>query len=197
MTTTVLPHIGNNLYIMRSNQGHTEADIPHIQNAVVFDIDSGRIYQYSGNAVNVASFGSRTDQLFSSIIYEIPKNNIGTSYTDIFPAFYDGFPIPIDCNGFKSLGIVMLWNKNGGTGIHDMRLVNNADEGEVLVHTENVRVGNHPWTHDGLKSGRTKAYNIPIPSEFLDFRGELRIQAKSTVGTDDPIFNGLLIYLIR
>ncbi len=193
-----LLHIGNNFYIMRSEQnGDTENDIPHIQNCIVLDIDSGRIYQYSGNAVNIASFGSRTDQLFTSITRQMTLNNIGTSYTNVFPAFYDGFPIPIDTTGFESLGIVVLWNKNSGTGRHDLRLINNADDTKVLVHTENMDTENGDPTTGGIKSGRTKNYGIEIPVDFKNFRGELRIQAKSSVATDDPIFDGLLIYLIR
>lgn len=131
----------------------------------------------------------QTDQLFASILRQIPITNIGTSYADVFPAFYNGFPIPIDTTGYTKLGVVLLWNKNGGTGRHDARLIDHNGNNDVLISTELMP--------SGLPSGTTKNYDIPIPEEFENFRGELRIQAKSSVGTDDPVFDGLLIYLIR
>jgi hypothetical protein len=129
------------------------------------------------------------DHLFCSIVSSITKTNIGTSYVNIFPAFYDGVPIPIDTKGYTKIGIVLLWNKNGGTGRHDVRLINNNGANEVFVSSEAMP--------SGLPSGRTKNYDITIPEDFTNFRGELRLQGKSTVATDSPIFDGLWIYLIR
>lgn len=103
---------------------------------------------------------------------------------NIFPTFYDGAPIPIDTTGYTKIGIVLLWNKNGGTGTHTVRLVNNVNQSEVMISGDVI-------------SGRNKNYDIDIPVEFQNFRGELLLQAKSTVATDDPIFDGLWIYLIR
>lgn len=189
-------HIGNNIYYGWKSEGDSRNDInPPIQNAVYNEIDTGIISHYSNNAWNTLTYSTKTDQLFASITRQLTLTNIGTSYIDVFPSFYDGFPIPIDTTGFIKLGIVVLWNKSGGTGRHDMRLVNNANESEILVHTENMTVANSG--SDGLKNGRTKNYGINIPAEFTNFRGELKIQAKSSVATDDPVFDGLLIYLIR
>lgn len=129
------------------------------------------------------------DHIFCSITRQMPLNNIGTSYVNVFPALYNGFPIPVDTKGYTKLGIVLLWNKNGGTGRHDVRLIDNNGVNDVFISTEAMP--------SGLPSGRTKNYDIDIPTEFTNFRGELRIQAKSTVETDNPIFDGLLIYLIR
>lgn len=191
-----IKHIGNNVYYGWKSQGDSRDDInPPIQNAVYNEIDTGIISHYSNNAWNTLTNNTKSDQLFASIIKQLSFTDIGTSYVNVFPSFYNGFPIPIDTTGFNYLGIVMLWNKNGGTGRHDARLVNNANESEVLIHTENMTVENSG--SDGLKNGRTKNYGINIPAAFQNFRGELRIQAKSSVATDDPIFDGLLIYLIR
>ena len=180
----VYNHIGNNVYF-----GDNRDEIPISQNAVHFNINTGDISRYYNGQWNTTSFGGRTDQLFASILRQLTLTNIGTSYVDVFPGFYNGFPIPIDTNGFSKLGIILLWNKNGGTGRHDVRLINNTNPSEVLVSTELMP--------SGLPNGTTKDYNIPIPTEFMNFRGELRLQAKSDVATDDPIFDGLLIYLIR
>lgn len=134
-----------------------------------------------------------SDQLIVAISRSLTLTNIGTSYADIFPALYSGFPIPIDTKGFSKLGIILLWNKSGGTGRHDLRIVNNADTNQVMVATDQAPT-NMPT---GLPSGLSESFDIDIPANFIDFRGKVRIQAKSTVATDDPVFDGLLLYLIR
>lgn len=189
-------HFGNNLYFYRSSEGTTREDCPQVQKGVYIDIDSGKISNYTNNGYNDVNFGAKTDQIMIAITRQLTFTNIGTAYVDVFPAFYDGFPIPLDCNGFTQMGIVILWNKNGGTGIHDFRLVNHLNNTEVLVHTENIRVVNN-WPQDGLKNGRTFSYNIPIPTGWVNFRGTVRLQVKSTVAADDPIFDGFFLYLIR
>lgn len=192
-----IAHIGNNFYIGWKSQEDNISQVPAIDNAIYLEVDTGFISQYRFGAWTVALFGGKTDQLFASITRQMPFTNIGTAYKDVFPVLYDGFPIPIDTTGFKNMGIIMLWNKNSGTGRHDLRLINHADATKVLIHTENLDTTTGDPTTGGIKSGRTKNYNITIPPDFIDFRGELRIQAKSTVAADDPIFDGLLIYLIR
>jgi len=193
-----ITHLGNNFYMGWKSQDDNISQVPQIDNAIYLEVDTGYIAQYKFGAWTVALFGGKTDQLFASVLRQMPFTNIGTTYKDLFPVLYDGFPIPLDTTGFKNMGVVVLWNKNNGTGKHDLRLINHADPTKVLVHTELLdgTNGGDPTT-GGMKSGRTTNYNIPIPSDFINFRGELRIQCKSTVASDDPIFDGLLIYLIR
>lgn len=193
-----IKHLGNNFYVGWKADNDNINQVPSIENCIYLEVDTGFIAQFKSGVWNVALFGSKNDQLFASIIRQMPFTNIGTTYKDVFPVLYDGFPIPIDTTGFNNMGIVILWNKNAGTGRHDVRLINNADDTKVLSSTESLTTlnGGDPTT-GGIKSGRTTNYNIAIPTDFVNFRGSLRIQAKSTVAADDPIFDGLLIYLIR
>ena len=101
-------HIGNNVYLGRSLEGDTTDDVSAVQNAVFIDIDSGIIYHYFNNAWGAASFGTKEDKLIVPILRQMPMNNIGTTYADIFPAFYDNFPIPFSTVGYKNFGIVLL-----------------------------------------------------------------------------------------
>ena len=190
--------MGNNWYVGRWIEGDRREQLPSIEKTVHIDSDTGIFSYFINGGWNTVTNNTKADQIFVSILRQMPMNNIGTSYTDIFPAFYDNFPIPFSTVGYRSFGIVLLWNKNGGTGRHDVRIVDNADINEVLVSSEGLTTENGgDTTTGGLKSGRTKNYNLELPDHFKDFRGELKFQAKSSVGTDDPIFDGLLIYNIR
>ena len=163
----VYNHIGNNVYF-----GDNRDEIPISQNAVHFNINTGDISRYYNGQWNTTSFGGRTDQLFASILRQLTLTNIGTSYVDVFPAFYNGFPIPIDTNGFSKLGIVLLWNKNGGTGRHDVRLINNT-----------INTGTSTFTL--RKNGVDTALSVSIPAgnngTFTDTTDTV------TVGPNDDI----------
>lgn len=131
------------------------------------------------------------DHLFWSVINQQVKTNIGTTYVSVFPSFYDSMPIGIDTTGYSQIGIQLLWNKNSGSSRHDARLVNHATPTSVMIDTEG--------TPSGLVSGMNDFLSTPttIPIGFQNFRGYLRLQAKAGNATDDPIFDGIFIYLIR
>lgn len=131
----------------------------------------------------------QTDGLFLNWQIQMTLTNIGTTYKDIYPAAFDGLPLGLDTSGYTKLGIVVAWGKNSGTGRHDLRIVNNADDTQVLVHSEGIS--------GGMVTGTRRHYDIDIPAQFENFRGEVKLQAKSTVETDNPIFYGLWGYLIR
>jgi hypothetical protein len=96
----------------------------------------------------------------------------------------------VDLKGFSKLGIVLFWNKNGGTGRHDILLVDkNTPTQRTLLSSEGLP--------SGLVNGVNKSYDYPIPIEFENFRGEIYLVGKSTVGTDSPILDGIFLYLIR
>ena len=136
----------------------------------------------------------RTDHLLFSITPRLQINNIPTTYTDLFPSLYQGFPIPIHTIGYTKMGFVLLWNKNSGTGVHDLRLIKCDNSGNLLPN---------PSTPDilieglNIPSGRTTNFDFNIPSSFLDFRGFVKLQGKSTVNTDDPILDAMFVYIIR
>jgi len=160
-------HLGNNLYIYKTSDGDLRSSIPISNNAICIDLTTGIISQYAFNVWYDVSFGARSDQLFMSITRQVAFTNLGNTYTDIFGSLYGGFPHGLDTTGFTKFGIVILWNKNGGTGRHDMRLVDAAIPTNVVISTEGRTVANSGA--DGLVNGITKDYNIDIPAGYKNW----------------------------
>ena len=184
-----IQHIGNNWYVGRTSQGDNREQIA-VENAIYLSIDEGTISHNNSGTWNTLSFSTQSDQLAASITLSVVKTNIGTTYGYIYPAFYDNVPLGLDLKGFSKLGIVVFWNKNGGTGRHDILLVDkNTPEQRTLLSSEGLP--------SGLVNGVNKSYDYPIPAEFENFRGEVYLAGKSTVGTDSPILDGIFLYLIR
>ena len=121
-------------------------------------------------------------------------NALSSSYADVFPNVYDGGPFPIHTIDYKKMAFVLLWNKNAGTSNHDIRVVKCDSIGNALpdATTPDILV-----QKNNLNTGRVFSFNFPIPEAFIDFRGFVKIQAKSGNGTDSPILDALFIYLIR
>jgi len=184
-----MQHIGNNVYLGWKSLGDSTDTITS-DKSVYISVEEGTISTRNDGSWNTITFGTKSDQLAASITFSITKSNIGTSYTYVYPDFYGNVPIGLDLKGFSKIGFVIFWNKNNGTGRHDIKLVNKANPlGTPLVTSENME--------SGLVNGVNKNYDIIIPSEFENFRGEVALGAKSTVGTDSPIIDGLFIYTIR
>ena len=113
----------------------------------------------------------------------ITKNNIGTIFIDYFND-YGGRSFFTDTTGFKKIRYHLFMRTNGSTGVINFRLVDNGNESNVLL--------------DEIITNGQNQNTLPIPDPlFTNFRGRLKIQVKSTVATDDPIFEGLRLYLIR
>lgn len=131
----------------------------------------------------------KTDQLFYSCEFiptGIVKTNLGTTYVNVFSDF-GGRPFFIDTTGFKTMAIQILWNKAGGASVHNMRVVNDAD------NTQIVESGSL-----GLNAGQSDDFpNVTIPPAFMNFKGKWRLQCKAGNATDDPIFVGFRLYLRR
>ncbi len=183
----VYTHLGNNTYI-----GDNRDEVPISENAVHTDVNTGDISQYANGQWNIRTYGGRANMLAATWQIERTLNNIGTSYTDIYPTLFEGVPLGIDMTGYTKVGIVLCWNKNGGTGRHDFRIIdNNPSDPKVLLSSELLP--------NGIETGTKQHYNIQIPSSFKnpEFVGRIKIQAKSDVGTDDPIFYAVWVYLIR
>lgn len=190
-----ITHLGNNLYLYKTSEGDLRSNIPVSTNAICIDVATGVMSQYIFGVWTDISFGARSDQLVMSVTRQVSFTNIGTSYVDVFAALYSGFPHGLDTTGFTKFGVVILWNKNGGTGRHDMRLVDANNPTNVVMDTEGRTIANSGA--DGLFNGVTKDYNIVIPAAYKNWIGEVKLQAKSTVASDDPIFDALLLYLRR
>src|SRR4249920_789780 len=118
-------HVGNNWYLGWKNNGDTKEQINDgfpSYNSIYMELDTGRVSHFLNGAWTTTSYGTMSDSLAASLIVSLTKNNLGTAYTNIFPAFYNGVPIPIDTKGYSKIGVAIMWNKNAGTGRHDARL---------------------------------------------------------------------------
>src|SRR6187431_2435830 len=109
-----------------------------------------------------------TDAVLYISEFTITKTNVNTTYVDLFTD-YAGRPFLVDTTGYTKLAIQIFWNKNAGSSSHDLRIVND----EILDA------------------------NFTIPTQFVNFKGKLRIQVKAGNATDDPIFSAIRIYLRR
>jgi len=123
-----------------------------------------------------------TDQLFFTTETAVTKTDIGSTYTNLFTD-YGGRPFFIDTTGFTKLAIQILWTKVG-TGVQTLRIVDNADDTQIL-ESSSLTTQSNDFT------------NVNIPQNYLNFKGKWRLQCKSTVAGDDPIFSGLRLYLRR
>lgn len=120
----------------------------------------------------------------------IALNALSVSYVDVFPALYSGLPIPFDTTGYKKMGMVLLWNKNGGAGTHTIKLSKCNANGVLLNPEQILRETNVP-------TGYLSDFNYTIPQDFIDYVGFIKLQAKSSNGTDNPRIDGLWLYMIR
>lgn len=124
----------------------------------------------------------QTDQLLYSSQQAVTLTNIGTTYKDLYTDF-GGRPFFVDTTGFTSLAIQILWTKIGA-GVQQMRVINNADDDQILQSSS-------------LTTQSNEFSNVAIPQTYLNFKGKWRLQVKSTVAGDDPVFAAIYIYLRR
>lgn len=132
----------------------------------------------------------QTDQLLYMSSRQVTKTNIGTTFVNLFTDF-SGRPFFADLTGFTRLAFQTYWTKIG-TGNQHLRIVD--DSGAItsdLINTETLGTGT------GLVTGDNSLANYSIPALYTNFKGKLRIQVRSTVAADDPVFEGINIYLRR
>lgn len=183
-------HIGNNWYVGYTSEGDSVSQMGNIENAIYISPEDKTFSHCHSGFWSTISFNSSSDQLAASITIPMTKPNVGTTYQYLYPAFYDNVPMGIDTRGFNKIGIALFWNKNGGAGRHDILIVDKANPtGTPLINSAPLE--------NGLISGVNKTYDIDLPTEFQNFRGEVVAAVKSTVGTDSPICDGIFLYLIR
>jgi|SRR6187431_155591 len=125
-----------------------------------------------------------TDAVLYISEFTITKTNVNTTYVDLFTD-YAGRPFLVDTTGYTKLAIQIFWNKNAGSSSHDLRIVNDAIPSNILYEKLN------------LINGENLDANFTIPTQFVNFKGKLRIQVKAGNATDDPIFSAIRIYLRR
>ena len=133
---------------------------------------------------------SKDNRILWQVTQNVPLNTLSTSYVDVFPAIYSGIPIPIDTYGYRKMGMILLWNKNGGSGTHSVKLVKCNANGVITQPEQILRESN-------VGHGYNRDFDYDIPQDFQFYRGFVKLQAKSSNGTDSPRFDGLWLYNIR
>lgn len=109
----------------------------------------------------------------------LTKTNIGTSFTDLFSG-NDGNGCDVDGNGRNEYRLYVSWAKNFGSGTHQIRVISQSTS-DVLATISNAT------------SGRNVATGT-IPTYFQNNLRSVKLQATSSVSTDDPIFYGAQLY---
>lgn len=109
----------------------------------------------------------------------LTKVNLGTTYTNLFSGS-DGNGCDVDGNGKNDFRIYVSWNKNAGSGTHSLQIISQTTS-DVL------------GTISDLVTGRNIVTGT-IPAFFQNQLRPVKVQAKSTVSTDDPIFYGCQLY---
>ena len=111
----------------------------------------------------------------------LTKTNLGSTYVDILPTSGgEGNGCDIDGTGRVGYRFYVSWNKNVGSGIHSIRIISQTTS-DVLA------------TIADAASGRNIVTGT-LPIFFQDQIRPIKLQAKSTVSTDDPIFYGAQLY---
>lgn len=110
----------------------------------------------------------------------LTKTNLGTTYVDLQPAVgAEGNGCDVDGTGRTGYRLYVSWNKNFGSGTHSVQVISQTTT-DVLA-TLTVVDGRNVTT------GTLSAY-------YQDQLRSVKLQAKSTVSTDDPIFYGARLY---
>lgn len=111
----------------------------------------------------------------------LTKTNLGTTYVDLLAASgTEGNGSDVDGMGRVGYRFYVSWNKNFGSGIHSVRLISQTTA-DVLAEITDVASGRNVVTGT-------------LPAHYQDNLRSVKLQAKSTVSTDDPIFYGARIY---
>lgn len=110
----------------------------------------------------------------------LTKTNLGTTFVDLQPAVgAEGNGCDVDGTGRTGYRLYVSWNKNFGSGTHTVQVISQTTT-DVLA-TLTVVDGRN------ITTGTLSAY-------YQDQLRSVKLQAKSTVSTDDPIFYGARLY---
>lgn len=111
----------------------------------------------------------------------LTKSNLGTSFVDLFPTTGgEGNGCDVDGNGRNDFRFYVSWNKNAGSGTHQVRVISQTSSDVLATITNAV-------------NGRNVATGT-IPAFFQNNLRSVKLQGTSSVSTDDPIFYGAQLY---
>ena len=130
----------------------------------------------------------RHDMPFLTEVYNRPLS-LGAVYENVFPNAINNYRIPVDTNGFTMAGIAVVWDKNGGAGTHDLKIVDRANEAQTLKEFTNMSTGMHEDYIIDLET--TAGGHFDNKTLFL------KVMARSSNPADNPIIVGLRVYMRR
>jgi len=111
----------------------------------------------------------------------LTKANLGTSFVDLMTTSGgEGNGCDVDGNGRNDFRLYVSWNKNSGSGTHQIRVISQTTA-DVLATISNAVSGRNVVTGT-------------IPTFFANQLRSVKLQATSSVSTDDPIFYGAQLY---
>jgi hypothetical protein len=111
----------------------------------------------------------------------LTKTNLGTTYADILSSSgSEGNGCDVDGTGRVGFRFYVSWSKNAGSGTHSVRLISQTTA-DVLAEITDVTSGRNVVTGT-------------LSAHYQDQLRSVKLQGKSTVSTDDPIFYGARIY---
>lgn len=147
--------------------------------------------------VRTIEIENRTDKANSARLvafYQqlITLTNIGTAFVNIFPGAKGQRQI-VDFRGFKEYRLIVHWGVIG-TGVQNIRIIDDTDPLTILAELSTSVAGEKE-----LDSGWTSINyfdpEAPAGNTWQDAEVFIRLQAKSTVGTDDPVFRKAALLL--
>ena len=141
---------------------------------VTLDAAIGRVIN-GDEATNVKTFPILTK--------DVAKTNIPATYTNVLIGL-NGERVDVDFTGFTQFKLVCRFNLLG-TGTHNWRVVDDALITNVLYESAANTVA-------GEKENNSGWVNLPT---WATGEKAMRLQAKSTLNTDDPVYRGCTLYL--
>jgi len=113
----------------------------------------------------------------------VALTNLSATYVDIYSAAgSSGLPVSVDFSDAKQVAIEVQWARAGlDTGVHDLRVVNAEGIEDIL------------GTIPGLQTGASSLPFLKLPLWARDRTRKIKLQARSSVITDDPTFHSCII----
>lgn len=146
---------------------------------------TGQVLKWNGSAWAPAddeTGGTAREELVAHWDRASTKSNIGTSYVDVYtPTNGAGLELDVDFTGKTQVKAVVCWNKVGA-GTQTIRAVDAANPATNVLFELDVVSGRNVDALQSLPAWATGVQRV-------------KLMAKSTTSTDDPVFEACAIYL--
>jgi len=131
---------------------------------------------------NIAKYTNKNAGTAAFFVYnKVTLTSIGTTYKNLFTDS-DGMSFPLETDVFDQIGLYYHWTKNG-TGTQSMQIIDINTPANIIATIPSLTTAGH-W------SGW-----LDIPATLDNTSNFYKIQVKSTVAADSPVFIGLWVYM--